>query len=260
MRHRRDRVDADAVAHRVEIGVAALGDGAVHVRPCRGGRGSGRSGCRAGSRRAQWTVSSGSMPGLQQRQRDHRLDRRAGRVERVQHLVEQRAALVLATASSIRCGRCRRRSCWGRRPASRPWRGCRRSWQSRTTQRARFLAEPARGDSPAGRRRSSAGAALPLTSGLGLELADQLAARGHLDPRPRPGVPRRRCSSVFSSPSLPILKPGRDQQRVRSLPHIPRPRRRRHSRSDGRPPAPVGIEAREAAQRRRRRAARAGAR
>jgi hypothetical protein len=43
--------------------------------------------------------------------------------------------------------------------------------------------------------------------GLGGELAHQLAAGGDLD-APRSGLPRSLCSIVFSSPSLPILKPA----------------------------------------------------
>ena len=197
LRHRRDRVVADAVAHRVEIGVAALGDGAAHVDRAVAAEAAEEAVAERVAAAGSGSVSSGSIPCAEQRQRAHRLDRRARRVERVQRLVEQRAGARRRTASAIRSGRCRRRSCWGRRPASRP--GASRSpvRQSRTTQPSPIPRPAGARHSPAGRRRCVELDGAAAAVGLGRQLADQLAARGELDALPagRAAQPRSRASS-----------------------------------------------------------------
>ena len=107
--------------------------------------------------------------------------------------------------------------------------------QSSTTQRARFLAEPARREALQAGVDRRAAAARRCTSGRVVQLADQPAARGDLDPR-RAGPAAQPLLHHLLEPLLADLEAGRDQQRVAVLGLIFLGGWAcRHSRSDGRP-------------------------
>jgi hypothetical protein len=92
--HRGNDIDAGAAAHGVEIGVAALGDGGVHGHRAMAPEAAEEAVAELEAARA---VDSrlGIDARLKQRHGDHRLEGRAGWVEAVQRLVEQRLSFVL---------------------------------------------------------------------------------------------------------------------------------------------------------------------
>jgi hypothetical protein len=206
----RDAVVTDAVTHRVEIGVAALGDGTAHVDRAVAAEATEEAIAEA--------IAAGAVdavrrldPVRQQRQRAHRLDGRAGRIKRVQDLVQERLARILrkalpfgaADAVGEAVGVVR-----GHRHHSDDVAG----QAVENDAGAGFLAHSAGGEFlKIGVDGELDGAAAAVR--LGLKLADQLAARGELDALPA-RLPAKPLLERLLQPLLADLEARRNQQRV----------------------------------------------